>query len=48
MNKKQAISILEQAIALAIRNCVKLEEQKAIMVAWETVRPTLEQEEKQA
>ena len=45
MNKEQAISILEQAVALAIRNCGKLEDQKAIMVAWETVAPALKGEE---
>lgn len=45
MNKDQAINILEQAVALAIRNCGKLEDQKAIMVAWETVAPALKGEE---
>ena len=44
MNKDQAISILEQAVALAIRNCGKLEDQKAVMIAWDTIKPLIKTE----
>ena len=44
MNKEQAISILEQAVALAIRNCGKLEDQKAVMIAWDTIKPLIKTE----
>ena len=41
MNTEQALHIVEQAIQLGIKGCAKLEDMKAIMIAWDIVRPLI-------
>ena len=41
MNTEQALHIMEQAVQLAIKGCASLNDVRAIIAAWDTVKPLI-------
>ena len=41
MSKEQAIHIMEQAVQLAVKGCASLNDVRAIIAAWDTIKPLI-------
>ena len=41
MNTEQALHIMEQAVQLAIKGCGSLNDVRAILAAWDTIKPMI-------
>ena len=45
MSLEQAMNIMEQAVQLAVKGCGSTGDMKAVLVAWDTVRPLIKKPE---
>lgn len=45
MNNEQAMNIMEQAVLLALKGCQTTQDAKAILIAWDTVKPLIKEKE---
>ena len=45
MNFEQAMGIMEQAIQLAVRGCQSISDMKAVLIAWDTIKPCIKEPE---
>lgn len=45
MNYEQAMNIMEQAVQLAVKGCQSIGDMKAILIAWDTIKPLIKTEE---
>lgn len=43
MTQEQAIQIMEQAVLLAVRGCNNIKDMKMVLVAWDTVKPLIQE-----
>ena len=43
MNFEQAMEIMEQAVQMAVKGCQKIDDMKAILIAWDTVKPCIKE-----
>ena len=41
MNLDQALQIMEQAVMLALKGCATPNDAKAVLMAWDTVKPLI-------
>ena len=45
MSIDQALQIMEQAVMLALKGCATTQDAKAVLIAWDTVKPLIKEQE---
>ena len=45
MSIDQALQIMEQAVMLALKGCATTNDAKAILVAWDTIKPLIKEQD---
>jgi hypothetical protein len=44
MNLEQAMNIMEQAVQLAVKGCQTIADMKAVLIAWDTIKPLIKEQ----
>lgn len=45
MSIDQALQIMEQAVMLALKGCATTQDAKAVLIAWDTVKPMIKEQD---
>ena len=45
MSINQALQIMEQAVMLALKGCATPNDAKAVLIAWDTIKPLIKEQE---